>query len=156
MRWGTRVAASTVVMAFLAVQAHAAGACSRTDGTVPGSSATVIEVPAGVTTFYVDDRDYPDLDNDGEAGGIWIYEESNGESGLQRGGSGAWWEEHMPGTCELPLGPTPVLEPDPNRPVLPNGIVLFPHGFGGGAGCWSWYESYDPCAETANPDRLWF
>lgn len=156
MRWGIRILMFAAISMVAVANAAPAGACSRTDGSVPGTSASAITVSAGPATFYVDDRDYADLDNDGEAGGIWIYEESNGLSGLQRGGSGAWWEEHVPGTCELPLGPTPVLEPDPNRPVLPNGIVLFPHGFGGGGGCWSWYESYDPCAETANPDRLWF
>lgn len=36
---------------------------------------------------YVDDRDYFWLDAPEGHGGIWIYLESNGEPGLQRGGN---------------------------------------------------------------------
>ena len=144
--------AAGAVASFVMLNGDPAAACSRTDGTVPGSSASVVAASAGGRTFYVDDRDVADLDADGEAGSIWIYEESNGESGLQRGGE-SWWYDAMPGICQQ-VGPTQVLAPDPDRPVAPNGITLFPDGFGGDC---DYDHSYsDPCVDSVTPDRLWF
>ncbi len=57
--------------------AHANGDCSSWGlGIVAIGPGT-----AGSTTIYVDDRGYA------LGYGVWVYEESNGEDGLQRGGS---------------------------------------------------------------------
>ena len=153
MRRWTRLVASIVLSAMYAAGGTPAHAYCDGDGSVPGTSASVTTVSAGPATFYVDDRDFADLDGNDESGGLWIYEESNGESGLQRGGH-HWWLDATPSACDV--DPIPVLAPDPNRPVAPNGITLFPDGFGGGpGGCWYWMG--DPCSTySVTPDRLWF
>lgn len=46
----------------------------------PPCDGTVTEIGTGPVIIYVDDRDY--LNGDG----LWIYMESNGQPGLQRGG----------------------------------------------------------------------
>jgi hypothetical protein len=66
-----------------AFAAWPASAACEADGTIPGTAAKTYTVSAGNLTFYIDDRDYADLDDDGVAGGIWIYLESNGVEGLQ-------------------------------------------------------------------------
>ena len=150
--------AAGAVTALMMLNADPAGACSRTDGTVPGSSASVVTVPAGEKTFYVDDRDQFDLDGDDVSGGIWIYEETNDQAGLQRGGpnyaldasgighrrlpSDVIWaaydvhqriSQRYPGT----LFPPP---PWPQDPTVEESLGLTDH-------CWD---------STATPDRLWF
>ena len=150
-----KVGASVIAIAFVMLSADPASACSRTDGSVPGSDASTVTVAAADKAFYVDDRDYADLDDDGEAGGVWIYEESNGEPGLQRGGY-TWWQDATQTTCGIYVEPIQVLPPDGSRPVLPNGLTLFPNGFGGGTPeCGQWYLG-DDCADSPTPDRLWF
>lgn len=60
-------------------------------GTVPGTSPSVTTIGTGgagsFTTVYVDDRDLMNFDADTSYGGLWIYVESNGRAGLQRGGT---------------------------------------------------------------------
>lgn len=111
-------------------------ACPAGDGSLPNSSSKVTRVGTGgstqYTTIYVDDRDYPDLDDDNNAGGIWLYIESNNAAGLQRGG------DHVAFTFVNPnvprIEPIPVLPPRPGgAPVFPNGFTLLPNGFGGGS-----------------------
>lgn len=46
------------------------------------------EIPTPAGTFYIDDREWEDVDMDGNAEGIWIYQESNNVPGLQTGGTG--------------------------------------------------------------------
>lgn len=65
-------AALFCAVVFAAVFAPAAAQADHCNGAV-----TDVETPAG--TFYVDDR--------GEEGDVWIYLESNGETGLQSGGT---------------------------------------------------------------------
>ena len=74
------------------------------------------------TTVYVDDRDFADIDDDGNAGGLWIYMETNGVAGLQRGGYGLVARPEWPAP-DIP--PTQVLPPNPGGlPVLPYGFWL--------------------------------
>ena len=110
--------------------------CPAGDGSIPDSGSTVTPIGTGdstkYTTIYVDDRDYPDLDEDNNAGGIWLYIESNDVAGLQRGG------DQLPFTFVNPnaprVEPVPILPANPGgAPVLPNGFTLFPDGFGGGS-----------------------
>ena len=66
-----------------------AGAALALSSLLPGAAlaadcngtVTQIDAPDG-STFYVDDRDIT-------TGGIWVYQESNGEAGLQSGGTNA-------------------------------------------------------------------
>ena len=113
------------------------------DGSVPGGGPAVYTVGSGNgTTFYVDDRDFADADEDGAAGGIWLYQEANSTAGLQRGGA-QFVEAMIPGSA-------PKINPTPVGP-----FTLFPNGFGGT----SWSETLggkDPCNESATPDRIWF
>lgn len=120
--------------------------CPRGDGTVPGTSSSVTRVGTGdatpYTTIYVDDREFTDLDGDDDAAGLWIYLESNGIAGLQRGARVHFIEEFIP---RIPrVEPIPILPPNPGGlPVLPRGLTLFPNGFGGGSV--SEIEPYDWC-----------
>ena len=107
--------------------------CPAGDGTVPGSGSTVTAVglkdstPYG--TIYVDDRDYADADDDGNAGGIWLYIETNSVRALQRGGDQVAFSFVNP---NVPLIPgTQVLPPNPGgAPVFPNGVNVGPLGGG--------------------------
>ena len=121
---------SAAVLASLVAVVPASANCPSGDGTLPGSSASVTAVGTGdatpYRTIYVDDRDTLDVDDDGDAQGLWIYVESNGTAGLQRGG------EHVAaGYVPRPrIDPVPVLPPNPGGlPILPSGLTLFPCGF---------------------------
>jgi hypothetical protein len=70
--------AATLVTPLVAAEAH--GDCDSKGAAALGIVA--VETPAA--TIYVDDRNYA------EGNGVWIYLESNGASGLQRGGSSAF------------------------------------------------------------------
>lgn len=126
-----RLLLTACALAATVMVAPASAQCPSGDGTLPGSDSSVTAVGTGdatpYTTVYVDDRDWADLDDDGNAQGIWIYIESNGEPGLQRGG------QHVSASYlpTLPrIGPTQVVPPHPGGlPILPNGITLFPGGF---------------------------
>lgn len=143
--------AHAVLMAAAAVGARAPFAsadhtwCSDVDGTVPGSSATLIVIGQGdaepYQSIYIDDRDGFDLDGDGEAGGLWIYAESNGSAGLTRGGE---WIGHTLVGLLPEIEPIYVLPADPDRPVHPGPVTLFPEGVSPGEyPVWS----DDPCVE---------
>ena len=114
----------------------ASAQCPAGDGSIPDSGSTVTPIGTGdstkYTTIYVDDRDYPDLDEDNNSGGIWLYIETNEVAGLQRGG------DMLPFTFVNPnaprVEPVPILPANPGgAPVFPNGFTLFPDGFGGGS-----------------------
>lgn len=120
--------------------------CPTGDGTVPGTSSSVTRVGTGdatqYTTIYVDDREFTDLDGDDDAAGLWIYLESNGIAGLQRGAEVHFMEEFVPGPPRVE--PIPILPPNPGGlPILPRGLTLFPDGFGGGS--FGQVGPYDPC-----------
>jgi hypothetical protein len=121
------VAASSALVMLSAPPSAFATECGATSGTVPGTPAQVVTVDASpAAVFYIDDRDYLDLDGDGVGGGLWIYMESNGQPGLQEGG-----EEFA--LASVPVGvphidPISVDGPDPVNHV----VTLFPNGFGGG------------------------
>ena len=104
-------------VATLIGAAPASAQCPDSDGTLPGSSDSVTRVGTGdatpYTTVYVDDRDYADLDDDGTAGGLWIYIETNGMAGLQRGGG------HVAFSFADPEVPAVVIPPQP--PTIPGG-----------------------------------
>lgn len=121
------------------------------DGSVPGTAAKTYVISAGGQTIYVDDRDYADLDEDGTAGGIWLYLESNHIAGLQRGGSQVVLAM-IPGTVPY-VGPVTVTLPGVG-PVPPRTITLLPAGFGGGSVADTLGET-DPCRDLAPvPDTL--
>ena len=131
--------------AALAVPAGSNAACEF-DGSAPGTVAKAYAVSAGGQTIYVDDRDYADLDNDGVAGGIWIYYESNRVAGLQRGGDQVALGM-IPGTVPY-IPPTFV-----GVPGTGIGVTLFPSGFGGGSVA-SAAGAHDGCVESATPDTI--
>lgn len=144
---------ATSALAAVVGVAPASADCPQGDGTLPGSPSSVTAVGTGdatpYTTIYVDDRDFADLDNDGNAQSVWLYLESNGTAGLQRGGD----QVAMPLIPRVPwIAPIPVLPPNPGGlPILPNGLTLFPNGFG----CWGcelWW--YDDC-RTDQSGNLW-
>lgn len=122
------------------------------DGSIPGTPPRTYAFGAGPAVVYVDDRDYADLNGNGVAGGIWIYLESNGVAGLQRGGVGVG--DGVPVTVPY-LPPHYVIPPDPNRPVLKDGVLIFASGFGGGTVA-DVAGSYDPCVDSVLPDTLIF
>ena len=108
--------------------------CPAGDGTVPGSGSTVTAVGLkDSTTFgtiYIDDRDFADADDDGNAGGLWVYIENNNTRGLQRGGDNVAFSFVNPNVPLIPA--VPVLPPRPGgAPVFPNGLSVGP--FGGGS-----------------------
>ena len=160
---------SAAVLASLVAVAPASAECPTGDGTLPGSSASVTTVGTGDATpygtIYVDDRDWLDLDDDGDAQGLWIYVESNGTAGLQRGGRhvAAGYVPEVPRIDPIRVPPNPG-----GLPILPNGLTLFPCGLGysgsrcsGGPGIHEWFLSRDPCRTDASgqpwsgrPDQL--
>ncbi|MDQ1446047.1 MAG: hypothetical protein QOI20_2511, partial [Acidimicrobiaceae bacterium] len=125
---GALLAASAVIISG---GAPAQASCPAGHGTAPTTVAKTYTVGAGGQTFYVDDRDFDDTDDsDGQAGGIWIYQEANGLGGLQRGGS-QWVVAAIPVTLPY-VAPTPVYTPAVG-PAPSKGTTLFPTGFGGGS-----------------------
>ena len=156
---------SICALAAVVTVAPASAQCPDGDGTLPGSSDSVTTAGTGdatpYTTIYLDDRDYADLDDDGNAGGIWIYIESNDVAGLQRGGDRIE-ETFIPDPPSI--GPIPVLPPNPGGlPIFPDGFTLFPDGFGGCGGCDEHPWSYDDCRTdesgnvwTGEPDSILF
>lgn len=137
MRRITILLAATLVGGGLALFVgvpNASAQCPLNDGTIPGSSASVITIGpddgAAFQTYFIDDRDFLDLNDNGDAGGLWLYAENNNTQGLTRGGDHVVFSVANPPVPFIP--PIVVLPPDPNRPVFPNGITLFPNGIGGG------------------------
>lgn len=160
------------VLASLVAVAPASAQCPTGDGTLPGSSASVTAVGTGDATpygtIYADDRDALDLDDEGDAQGLWIYVESNGTAGLQRGGDhvAAGYVPRLPR-----IGPIPVVPPNPGGlPILPNGLTLFPCSAqlsgsrcAGGPGVREWALPEDQCRTDASgqhwggpPDQFLF
>jgi len=123
---GAALASSGLIILASAPTAFATD-CGATGGTVPGTPAQTLVVdasPAGI--FYIDDRDFADADGDGVSQGLWLYMESNGNTGLQAGGEETALKA-LP--VSVPhLDPVSVDGPDPVGHV----ITLFPSGFGGG------------------------
>jgi hypothetical protein len=78
--------AATLVTPLVAADPH--GDCDSKGA--PALGIVRIDTPAA--TLYIDDRNYA------EGNGMWIYLESNGEDGLQRGGSSAFAPDD-PETC---------------------------------------------------------
>lgn len=154
---------ATCALAAVVGVTPASAECPQGDGTLPGSPSSVKAVGTGdatpYRTVYVDDREVVDVEQDGKDHGIWLYIESNGEAGLQRGG------DHvvMPFIPNIPrIGPMPVVPPNPGGlPILPNGLTLFP---GGGPCHWGCVpEITDRCRVdqsgnpwTGKPDTLLF
>ena len=123
-------------LAAVAGISPAQAACPAGDGTLPNSGSKVTRVGTGgstqYTTIYVDDRDFLDLDDDNNSGGLWLYIESNSAAGLQRGGDQVVFNFVNPNVPRI--NPIPVLPPRPGGlPVFPNGLTLLPNGFGGGS-----------------------
>lgn len=143
--------AMVVTVAFGATPAQAQ--CPGNDGSLPGSGPRV--VTAG--PFYIDDRDFADADDDGDAGGLWIYMESTKKIGLQRGGDQIFFvvlrsngvDPDVPRVNPVVL---PVKNPTTGQPV-----TLFPQGLGGGSLAEE-VGSYDDCLEdiAANRDNIVF
>ena len=163
---------SAAVLASLVATAPASADCPSGDGTLPGSSASVNAVGLGDATpygtLYIDDRDALDLDAEGDAQGVWIYAETNGSAGLQRGGSHPA-SDYFPEPRRI-IGPV-YIPPDPGGvPLLPRGITLFPCGVGtsgsrcqGGPGLGESLFPADFCRTDADgepwagpPDQLLF
>ena len=155
MRRWLKVVVAGAVTALTMLSADPAAACSRTDGTIPGSEASVTTVSAGGKTFYVDDRDHADLDDDYEAGGIWIYEESNGQEGLQRGGMNWTLDESGVGHMRIPFSVViDAVEDIKRRSPIP--LFPGPGYYAGDPTVAEFLDAEDPCSDSATPDRLWF
>lgn len=150
MAWVMTSGGAAVLMAAGLMLAGTAAAQCEFDGSVPGTAAHTYSVSVGGQTFYVDDRDYADADEDGTAGGIWLYYESNGIAGLQRGGSQVVLDK-VPVMMPY-VGPVTVTLPGAG-PVPPHTITLFANGFGGGSVADAAGET-DPCLESPTPDTL--
>ncbi|HEX9682200.1 MAG TPA: hypothetical protein VGA13_03905 [Acidimicrobiales bacterium] len=142
MRKLTSLAALAVLAptaAIVATSGTAHAQCPENDGTIPGTGAKAYE--AG--PFYIDDRDVLDLDDDDDAGGLWIYMESNDVPDLQRGG------DQIIFTMIADTGVDPEVPPvEPIQPV-PDGPTLFPNGFGGGSLA-DEAGSHDDCDESVD------
>lgn len=83
MRTTTMAAVLVLATAGMAGPARADDPCGSGDGvyrSVGHRSMVIVVGDGGDGTVYVDDRDVT-------GNGVWIYQESNGQSGLQRGGS---------------------------------------------------------------------
>lgn len=77
---------AAMLLAPAALASHApAGRCDSDGSPALG----IVQVNAGPETFYVDDRGQ---------NGLWIYRESNGMDGLQRGGASPYVPD-QPETC---------------------------------------------------------
>jgi hypothetical protein len=138
---GAALLAPVVVIAAGSQVAQAQ--CPGNDGTIPGTPDRV----TAVGPIYIDDRDFADLDEDDDAGGLWIYLESNNVAGLQRGGdqaafatlAGAGVNPNIPYVGPTPVGP----------------LTLFPNGFGGGS-LSETAGSHDDCVQSSTPDTILF
>lgn len=134
------IAAAGIVLS--APSSHAA--CGATEGTVPGSGPNTYSFGG---QLYVDDRGgFVDLDGNGGAGGLWIYRETNGTPGLQRGGDPQGYTV-IADTGLLPrVSPTPI-------PVI--GGTLFPNGMPRNGATWSEELGVrDRCVQSTKPDTL--
>ena len=165
-----RRALTVGVLVVALLPTHRAAAQCGTDGTIPGTSSSVTTVETPAATFYIDDRDALDLDDDGEAESVWIYQESNGVEGLQRGGEAPWFVHVQSARATardaltLHVDPIPVAVPDPDDPDgPPRTVTLFPYGFDFPPPCTMSqcvpllpYEWQDHCNESATPDTLVF
>lgn len=72
------------VLAMLAALALPLSASAEPQGRCDGGdniALGIITIATPAATFYVDDRNLPD------GNGLWVYMESNGHDGLQRGGA---------------------------------------------------------------------
>lgn len=131
MRKLLALAATSAVATVAFGATPALAACPGADGTVPGQPAKA--TAAG--PFYVDDRDFADANDNGDAGGLWIYMESGVATGLQRGGDQLAFKEIKSRTGQDPAIPyhgavvVPVANPTTGQPIL----TLFPQGVGGGS-----------------------
>ena len=127
----------------LAVTASPASAECISDGTIPGAAGGAIAIGSGNgTRFYVDDRDFFDLDEDGKSQGIWVYQEANNTGNLERGGA------------NFLIGQIPGQVPRVN-PIVTPVVTLFPDGWGGGSVADA-AGAVDPCVQSSTPDRIWF
>ena len=154
MRRITKLMACTALFAIFTLSATPASAdCDDSDGSVPGTSGSVMAVTAGPSTFYVDDRDWFDLDDDGQAGGIWIYEESNGQDGLQRGGMNWALDDTGVGHWRIPLG-TAMHGVWQLGQQIPG--TMWPEPMYYEPTVAEFLGATDSCRESATPDRLWF
>lgn len=117
----TVVLVATVALATSVAAPAAHAQCPRDDGTVPGSSTSVTTIGpddgVAFNTYFVDDRDRLNLDGDADAGGLWLYTEHNATPGLTRGAPRAMTALPLPWS-----GPIYVVPPDPDRPVVPQGV----------------------------------
>lgn len=86
------------MLAITALVASLAGVASAEHTASCNGEITEVATPAG--TLYVDDRGV-------DAEGVWIYEESNGEAGLQSGGQSAILGDLDEDTCEAVGHPDP-------------------------------------------------
>lgn len=92
MRLGTFVATTSLLMLALVVPVAQADHDQPACGCDGYPCAGTITIGSGraddpLPTFYVDDRNFL-LGN-----GVWIYMESNGKDGLQRGGGTPWFPD---------------------------------------------------------------
>lgn len=140
--------ATVTVGVLAAAPASAEHTCPGNDGTLPGEPARVTRVGP----FYVDDRDYPNLDEDTDSGGIWLYYESGVRTNLQRGGDQIIFTvvQDAGVNPRVPLvrkieGPK---HPTTGAPI----ITLFPNDFGGGSISQA-VGSHDDCIEGAKAIR---
>lgn len=160
MRRSPLIAVAILLSGAAVVRDPAAAGCGYRGTLTP--EPTTITIGQGdaepYRTIYVDDRNYNPLSpTDEEQHGIWVYAESNGAAGLQRGAQHPL-VEYVP---ELPwIGPIVVIPPDRNRPVLGNGLTLFPgHGPSPPAEIIGWYDGcveYGGEGQPTEPDTLLF
>lgn len=146
----TSAALTTVAVGAL-FASPAAAQCPGADGTVPGTAAKSV----AVGPLYVDDRDFADVDDDGDAGGLWIYKESGKLANLQRGGDQiAFTVLKSKGVNPAVPYQGPVTIPAP-APVGPK--TLFPSGIGG-TDLATFAGSHDDCLQStaANRDEIVF
>jgi hypothetical protein len=76
-------AATVMLTVGLAGSTPASAACNPSRTVLPGDDATLDKIEAGDETIYIDRRT--------GTGEVWIYRETNGIAGLQRGGSHAYF-----------------------------------------------------------------
>lgn len=121
-RWSVVVA--VVVVSLLTTTSQAQEWCPEGHGTVPGTDAGTVEVGP----VYVDDRGLTSLDpsDDRESGGLWIYLETNGVEGLQRGGESVVGPtgRSLADTAGLPSEVMVIAEP-----MVVGPVELFPDGY---------------------------
>lgn len=129
---GVAVMAATAVV--IVGGSPASAACPAGNGTIPTTAAKAYSTPSvGGKMFYIDDRDWTDTDDsDGHAGGFWIYEESNGFAGLQRGGDQWVLASDPVNKIAVPYFEERKVTIPGAGPVPPTERTLFRGGFGGG------------------------